>query len=125
MGLELCIRLLLDVPDRRLTILQVHQSDNPVQLSHEFNQLMDRLPPHLRDRITTTDLATPMPIDVVIEASSSFDLTIAGSSREWGIERQNLGHYSDSLAARCRSPLLLTRRFNQVSPDNLDRILKV
>ena len=125
LGLELCIRLLLDVPDRRLTILQVHQSDNPVQLSHEFNQLMDRLPPHLRDRITTTDLATPMPIDVVIEASSSFDLTIAGSSREWGIERQNLGHYSDSLAARCRSPLLLTRRFNQVSPDNLDRILKV
>ena len=124
LGFELCIRLLLNAPDRRLTILQVHQSDNPVQLSHKFDQLMDRLPTHLQDRITTTDLATPRAIDVVIEASSSFDLTIAGSSREGGMERQNLGYYSASLAARCRSPLLLTRRFNQVSLDNFDRILK-
>jgi len=51
----------------------------------------------------------------VVEASAAVDLTIAGMSRAWGIERQTLGRYTDQLAIQCRSSLLITRRYSQVT----------
>jgi len=36
-------------------------------------------------------------------------------SRAWGIERQTLGRYTDQLAIQCRSSLLITRRYSQVT----------
>jgi Kef-type K+ transport system membrane component KefB/nucleotide-binding universal stress UspA family protein len=125
LGLELCLRLLLNAPDRKLTILRVHQPNHPVEFSYEFHKLMERLPETLHDRISTPNLETLFPIEAVIDASAQVDLTIAGTSREWGIERQTLGNYTDALAARCRSSLLITRRFSQVTSQHLDRVLRI
>ena len=123
LGLELSLRLLLNAPDRHLTILRVHHPDHPVEFSYEFHKLMERLPETLHDRISTPNLETQYFIEAVVEVSATVDLTIAGTSREWGIERQTLGNYTDALAARCQSPLLITRRFNKVTSHHLDRVL--
>ena len=125
LGLELSLRLLMNSPDRHLTILRVHHPDHPVEFSYEFHKLMERLPEALHDRISTPNLETQYPIEAVIDVSATMDLTIAGTSREWGIERQTLGNYTDALAARCQSPLLITRRFNKVTSHHLDRMLAV
>jgi hypothetical protein len=50
-----------------------------------------------------------------VEASEQADLTIVGASREWGLERQTLGRYTDELAMHCRSSLLITRRYSKVT----------
>ena len=125
LGLELSLRLLMNAPDRHLTILRVHHPDHPVEFSYEFHKLMERLPEALHDRISMPNLETQYPIEAVIDVSATMDLTIAGTSREWGIERQTLGNYTDALAARCQSPLLITRRFNKVTSHHLDRMLAV
>ena len=84
-------------------------------MGHEFQILMEQLPPAVRDRITLEMMASPEPIQAVIEASNYVDLTIAGTSRAWGIQRQTLRRYTDALAIECRSSLLITRRFSQVT----------
>jgi hypothetical protein len=116
LGLELALRLLLNNELRTLTVLQVVQGeDTPKEISHEFQILMAQLPPSVRDRITLEMVESPEPIQAVIEASNFVDLTIAGTSRAWGIERQTLGRYTDALAIECRSSLLITRRYSQVT----------
>lgn len=116
LGLELAIRLLLNNELRTLTVLQVVKGENaPREMSHEFEILMEQLPPAVRDRITLDMVESSEPIQAVIEASNYVDLTIAGTSRTWGIERQTLGRYTDALAIECRSSLLITRRFSQVT----------
>jgi Kef-type K+ transport system membrane component KefB len=120
LALELSLRLLLNSPNRKLTILRVHSPDWPIEFSDEFNQLMARLPAKLHDRIAMPHLVTEFPIEAVIEASENADLTIAGISHEF--ERQTLGNYTDTLA-RCRSPLLITRRFGSVTSHSFDQML--
>ncbi len=116
LGLELAIRLLLNNESRTLTVLQVVQGqDTPREMSHEYQILMEQLPIAVRDRINLEMVESPEPIQAVIEASNYVDLTIAGTSRAWGIERQTLGRYTDALAIECRSSLLITRRFSQVT----------
>ncbi|MEO8892023.1 MAG: cation:proton antiporter [Coleofasciculaceae cyanobacterium] len=116
LGLELAIRLLLNNEIRTLTVLQVVQGeDAPREMSHEFQRLMEQLPPAVRARINLEMVESAEPIQAVIEASNYVDLTIAGTSRAWGIERQTLGRYTDALAIECRSSLLITRRFSQVT----------
>ncbi len=58
-----------------------------------------------------------------MEVSGRVDLTIAGASREWGLERQTLDYYTDELAVRCQSSLLITRRYSQMS-SHLASVLK-
>jgi Kef-type K+ transport system membrane component KefB len=120
LGLELSLRLLLNSPDRKLTILRVHQPNSPIEFSDEFHQLMARLPAKLHDRIAMPHLETDFPIEAVIEASANADLTIAGISHEF--ERQTLGNYTDALA-RCRSPLLITRRFSSKTTHSFNQVL--
>lgn len=116
LALELALRLLVNSDMRSLTVLQVVQGDEASsELSYEFRTLMEQLPASLRDRINIEIVASPTPIQSVIEASSFVDLTIAGTSRAWGIERQTLGRYTDELAIECRSSLLITRRYSQVT----------
>ncbi len=116
LGLELALRLLLNNELRTLTVLQVVQGeDTPKEISHEFQILMAQLPPSVRDRITLEMVESPEPIQAIIEASNFVDLTIAGTSGAWGIERQTLGRYTDTLAIECRSSLLITRRYSQVT----------
>jgi Kef-type K+ transport system membrane component KefB len=116
LGLELALRLLINSDMRSLTILQAIQSDEASSdWTYEFRMVMDQLPASVRDRITIETVTSSDPIQSVVEASSFVDLTIAGTSRTWGIERQTLGQYTDELAIECRSSLLITRRYSQVT----------
>jgi hypothetical protein len=76
---------------------------------------MEQLPARVRDRINIEIVEAPNPIQTLVEASGFVDLTIAGTSRAWGIERQTLGRYTDELAIECRSSLLITRKYSQVT----------
>jgi len=116
LGLELAMRLLMNGDTRRLTVLRVVQAGQmPSEFSYEFRSLMEQLPTTVRDRIELPILEAANPVQAVVEASGTVDLTIAGTSRAWGIERQTLGRYTDELAVQCRSSLLITRRYSQVT----------
>lgn len=116
LALELALRLLVNRDNCRLAILrvvpigQVHSD-----LSYEFSSMMKQLPLGVRDRINIQNIEALEPIQAVIEASAAVDLTIAGTSRAWGIERQTLGRYTDQLAIQCQSSLLITRRYSKVT----------
>ena len=116
LGLELALRLLINGEGRQLTILRFN-SEEPVtsELSHEFYGLLEQLPATVRDRIDMPVIDSDSPIVSVVAASRTADLTIAGASREWGLDRQTLGRYADELAAQCRSSLLITRRYSGVA----------
>ncbi|MBW4440785.1 MAG: cation:proton antiporter [Plectolyngbya sp. WJT66-NPBG17] len=125
LGLELALRLLINREHTHLKILRVISAEQPlIELSFEFNAMMDRLPDHIRRRIELPIVEASSPIRAVMEASEQADLTIAGASREWGIERQTLGRYTDELAAECRSSLLITRRYSEVA-SHLTSMLEV
>ncbi|KYC41318.1 sodium:proton antiporter [Scytonema hofmannii PCC 7110] len=116
LALVLALRLLVNSDTRRLQILQVvgnQQVKN--ELSNELRNIMEQLPRSVRDRVDIKVVEIAEPIQAVVAASESVDLTIAGTSRAWGIERQTLGRYTDELAIECRSSLLITRRYNQVT----------
>ena len=116
LGLELAIRLLINSDTRRLSILRVTQANQPVrELSYESSTLIEQLPDSVRSRIEMPIIESSDPIAAVVEASATVDLTIAGTSRAWGIERQTLGRYTDQLAVQCRSTLLITRRYSKVT----------
>ncbi len=116
LGLELALRILVNQPSAYLTVLQVTIPGQIVsELSNEFRTVMKQLPKTVRDRISLKVIESSEPLQAVITASEEADLTIAGASREWGIERQTLGQYTDALACECRSPVLITRRYSQVT----------
>jgi Kef-type K+ transport system membrane component KefB/nucleotide-binding universal stress UspA family protein len=117
LGLELALRLLTNSEQCSLQILRVTTPGLPVgEFSREFNTLMNQLDPSVRDRIETPILETSLePIQAVVNRSANVDLTIAGASREWGLERQTLGRYADVLATQCHSSLLITRKYSQVT----------
>jgi hypothetical protein len=116
LGLELALRILFNQPDASLTVLQVLAPGDPSgEFSHEFRAMMPQIPVEVRNRIRFEPIQTKEPMQAVIAASEQFDLTIAGASREWGIERQTLGQYTDTLAVECRSSLLIVRRYSQMT----------
>lgn len=115
LGLELALRLLVNGKMRSLTVLRVLQNEGTTELSNEFHDLMEQLPISVRDRIDIETVEATEPIQAVIKASQIVDLTIAGTSRTWGIERQTLGRYTDELAIECHSSLLITRRYSQLT----------
>ena len=114
LALELALRLLTTDRGRTLAILRVTQAgQRPVELSYEGRSLLDRLPSALTDRLTFPGSSAADPMQAVIDASSDFDLTLVGTSHEWGLERQTLGRYADELIEHCRSSLLITRRYTR------------
>ncbi|PSB15389.1 sodium:proton antiporter [Phormidesmis priestleyi ULC007] len=116
LGLELALRLLINCENSHLTILRLASGDQPhSELSYEFYNLIERLPQQVVERISMPIIEAASPILAVVDASRMADLTIAGASREWGLDRQTLGRYADELAVRCRSSLLITRRYNEVA----------
>ncbi len=116
LALILALRLLINRDTCMLQILQV-TSQNQVkdELSYELHNMMRQMPKSVRDRIEIKIVDSPDPIQAVVKASEAVDLTIAGTSRAWGIERQTLGRYTDQLAIQCRSSQLITRRYSQVT----------
>ncbi len=116
LALELALRMLVSSETRTLSILRVVQSGQTnSELSYELSAVMGNLNRQVRDRIDIQIQQAAEPIQVAVEASAYVDLTIAGTSRAWGIERQTLGRYTDELAIECRSSLLITRRYSQVT----------
>jgi hypothetical protein len=114
--------MLVNSDNRSLTVLRVSTGGTPAplgqeigELSYEFRNLMEELPASVRERIDVQIVGAPNPVQTVVEASQTVDLTIAGTSRAWGIERQTLGRYTDQLASQCRSSLLITRRYSKVT----------
>jgi len=116
LALSLALRMLFSDRSRHLAIIQFTQVNAAEEgISSELRQTIESLPEEMRSRIKITAVESGDPIQSVIEASSSVDLTIAGTSRTWGIERQTLGRYTDKLAKECASSLVITRRYNEVS----------
>ncbi|MEH2346430.1 MAG: cation:proton antiporter [Nostoc sp.] len=115
LALILALRLLINRETCMLQILQIAANHTKEELSYELHTMMEQLPTSVRDRIEIKIIEAPEPIQAVIQASEGVDLTIAGTSRAWGIERQTLGRYTDQLAIQCRSSLLITRRYSQVT----------
>ncbi len=116
LGLSLALRLLLHKPQRRVKVLRFHKVNaDDYNISHEFKNTIALLPSALQSRIEIIPLTSDEPVEKVIVASQDVDLTIAGTSRTWGIERQTLGFYTDKLAQECHSSLLITRRYSSVS----------
>ena len=116
LALIIALRMLLNRDTCMLQVLQVF-TGNHVQdeLSYELNTMIEQLPQNVRDRIQIKTVTSPEPMQAVVAASEAVDLTIVGTSRVWGIERQTLGRYTDQLAIQCRSSLLITRRYSQVT----------
>lgn len=84
-------------------------------MSYELNAMIRQLPDTVRDRIQINIIQAPEPIQALVAASETVDLTIARTSRAWGIERQTLGRYTVALAMQCRSSLLITRCYSQLT----------
>jgi len=116
LALILALRLLMN---RETCVLQILQAatghHRQEELSYEIEQMIGQLPKSVRDRIEIKVVEASEPMQAVVQASETVDLTIAGTSRAWGIERQTLGRYTDELAIQCRSSLLITRRHSQVT----------
>ncbi|MEH2422767.1 MAG: cation:proton antiporter [Nostoc sp.] len=115
LALILALRLLINRETCMLQILQIVSNNTKEELNYELHTIMEQLPTSVRDRIEIKIIEAAEPIQAVIQASEGVDLTIAGTSRAWGIERQTLGRYTDQLAIQCRSSLLITRRYSQVT----------
>ena len=115
LALILALRLLINRETSMLQILQIVASHAKEESNYELHTMMEQLPTSVRDRIEIKIIEASEPIQAVIQASEGVDLTIAGTSRAWGIERQTLGRYTDQLAIQCRSSLLITRRYSQVT----------
>jgi nucleotide-binding universal stress UspA family protein len=116
LALELALRLLYNDEHRQLQLLQLSPFSTTVsELSYEMNQLIAELPSDVRARIQMETIANVNLLETVITRSRAVDLTIAGTSRNWGVQRQTLGRYTDELALRCHSPLLITRRYSQLT----------
>lgn len=116
LALIIALRMLLNRDTCMLQVLQVFTGNHvPDELSYELNTMIEQLPPNVRDRIQIKTVTSPEPMQAVVAASEAVDLTIVGTSRVWGIERQTLGRYTDQLAIQCRSSLLITRRYSQVT----------
>lgn len=116
LALIIALRILINHDTCILQVLQVFKGHHtPDELSYELNAMIGQLPKSVRDRIQINTVTTPDPMRTVIAASENVDLTIVGTSRLWGIERQTLGRYTDQLAIQCRSSLLITRRYSQIT----------
>lgn len=115
LALELALRMLFNDERRQLHLLQLSSTSSPVsESSYDMNQLVANLPGDVRSRIQM-DNANGNLMEAVVNASQHADLTIAGTSRNWGIQRHSLGRYTDELALRCHSPLLIARRYSQLT----------
>lgn len=110
LALELALRLLVNDDSRQLTILRPEpEAERSQELTHELQHLLDSLPAAARSRLEIVPVGDSQPLEAAIQASAKVDLTLAGTTREWGIERHTLGSYTDELAVRCHSSLLIAR----------------
>jgi Kef-type K+ transport system membrane component KefB/nucleotide-binding universal stress UspA family protein len=107
LGLDLALRLLLNDPERELSLLRLKST----ALSRHAVDRLAKLPESVRSRIATPIIHTSKPMETLIQATATADLTIVGMSQSWGRSPQSpsMGHAPEVLAFRCQSSLLITR----------------
>jgi Kef-type K+ transport system membrane component KefB/nucleotide-binding universal stress UspA family protein len=109
LGLDLALRLLFNDPRRELSLLRLKS----VALSRHAIDRLAKLPESVRSRIATPIIHTSKPMETLIHATATADLTIVGVSQSWGrsaaVGQSSLGHAPEALAVRCQSSLLITR----------------
>ncbi len=109
LGLDLALRLLFNDPERELSILRLRSHE----LSRHTIARLAQLPEVVRSRIATPLILATRPMDTLVRAMATADLTIVGVSQSWGRQpvfgQPSLGHAAEELAVRCHSSLLITR----------------
>jgi Kef-type K+ transport system membrane component KefB/nucleotide-binding universal stress UspA family protein len=107
LGLDLALRLLLNDPARELSLLRLKST----ALSRHAIDRLAKLPEEVRSRIATPIIHTSKPMETLIHATATADLTIVGMSQSWGRTSQSpsMGHAPEVLAFRCESSLLIAR----------------
>jgi Kef-type K+ transport system membrane component KefB len=109
LGLDLALRLLFNDPGRELSILRLRSHE----LSRHTIARLAQLPEVVRSRIATPLIMATRPMDTLVRATATADLTIVGVSQSWGRQpvfgQPSLGHAPEELAVRCHSSLLITR----------------
>jgi nucleotide-binding universal stress UspA family protein len=116
LALSIALRLLINHPNRTLKVLRFSKTQQEGdELGYELRNMFELLPENARSRIEIVQSQESDPIRTAIKESRHADLTIAGTSPAWGIERQTLGRYTDRLSQECESSLLITRRYSRVT----------
>jgi Kef-type K+ transport system membrane component KefB len=116
LAVEIALRMLWNDRHRRLELIQIAlpgEKDN--ELSAELYRLLANLPDEVSSRVKISQIDSVDPIATIEEFSCQVDLTITGIGRTWGRRKPTLDSYTDRLATRCVSSLIIARRYSQFS----------
>jgi Kef-type K+ transport system membrane component KefB len=121
LALDLALRLLLNHPERELSLLRLKS----VALSRHATKRLAQLPEDVRSRIATPIIHTSKPMETLIYATATADLTLVGISQSWGRSTNptSIGHAPEVLAQRAKSSLLITRSA-AVGAEHLDGLIQ-
>jgi Kef-type K+ transport system membrane component KefB len=116
LAVEIALRMLWNDRNRQLELIRIiSPNPNDGELSAELDRLLNNLPAQMSARIKISTLDTIDPIAKIEEISRQVDLTITGIGRTWGRRKPTLDNYTNRLAIRCVSSLLIARRYSQFS----------
>jgi Kef-type K+ transport system membrane component KefB len=114
LAVEIALRMLWNDRQRQLELIQITSPNmNDGKLSTDLDRLLTNLPSNISSRIQFSTLDEIDPISKIEEISRQVDLTITGIGRTWGRKKPLLDRYTDRLAMRCVSSLLIVRRYSQ------------
>jgi hypothetical protein len=116
LAVEIALRMLWNDRHRRLELIQIAlPGEKDTELSAELYRLLANLPDEISSRVKISQIDSVDPIATIEEFSCQVDLTITGIGRTWGRRKPTLDSYTDRLATRCVSSLIIARRYSQFS----------
>ena len=116
LAVEIALRMLWNDRHRRLELIQIAlPGEKDTELSAELYRLLANLPDEVSSRVKISRIDSVDPIATIEEFSCQVDLTITGIGRTWGRRKPTLDSYTDRLATRCVSSLIIARRYSQFS----------
>jgi Kef-type K+ transport system membrane component KefB len=116
LAVEIALRMLWNDRQRQLKLIHIALPDTQHhEFSAELASLLENLPESVKSRVNISTIASNDPIATIEQFSQQVDLTITGIGRTWGRRKPTLDSYTDRLATRCASSLLIVRRYSQFS----------
>jgi Kef-type K+ transport system membrane component KefB/nucleotide-binding universal stress UspA family protein len=116
LAVEIALRMLWNDRQRQLKLIRIALPDTQDnEFSAELASLLENLPESVKSRIDISTIESNDPIATIEQFSQQIDLTIIGIGRTWGRRKPTLDSYTDRLATRCPSSLLIVRRYSQFS----------
>ncbi len=116
LAVEIALRMLWNDRQRQLKLIHIALPDTQDnEFSAELASLLENLPESVKSRVNISTIASNDPIATIEQFSQQVDLTITGIGRTWGRRKPTLDSYTDRLATRCASSLLIVRRYSQFS----------